>query len=243
MTKIKITSFFVLFFALVLSLPAQDADWVTVDGFEADMAFTSELFPGKCAQFGLGKDHFYFQQKAGKAPQKIMLGAKINRAFILELVENKTIKKPVDALFLVDAIEAWDSKRLVLKEEQYAKTKYSAEELAGFEYETLESGLGIHILEKGAGPLPEAGKTVAVHYRGYLLDGTIFDESYKRGQAFSFPLGAGRVIKGWDIGVATLPVGSHALLKIPADLGYGGRSTGSIPANSTLIFDVFVKGN
>lgn len=243
MTKIKITSFFVLFFAFVLYTHAQDENCVPVEGFDANLTFNTDLFPGKCAQFSLNKDHFYFQQKEGKTPSKIMLGDKLDHGFILGLVENKTIKKPIDVLFLVEAIDEWDTKRLVLKEEQFAKTKYSAEELEAFEFETLESGLGIHMLEEGSGPMPIVGKPVSVHYRGYLLNGNIFDESYKRGQAFSFPLGVGRVIKGWDEGVATLPVGSHALLKIPANLAYGPRAQGSIPANSILIFDVFVKGN
>lgn len=243
MKKINLISFFVLFFVFISLSNAQDENCVAVEGFNADLTFNTDLFPGKCAQFSLKADHFYFQKKAGKSPAKIELGDNLSRAFILELVENKTIKKPVDALFLVDALEAWETQRLVLKEEQYAKTTYSAEELEAFSFETQESGLGIHILEKGNGPLPETGKAVAVHYRGYLLNGNIFDESYKRRQSFSFPLGAGRVIKGWDEGIAKLPVGTHALLRIPPELGYGSRAAGSIPPNSTLIFDVFVKGN
>lgn len=243
MSKIKITSLFVLFFSFLLLSQAQDDNCVAVEGFSADLSFTSDLFPGKCAQFALDQDHFYFQSKAGKAPVKIMLGDQLDRSLVLGLVEKKTIKKAVDALFLVDAIDAWTTERVALKEKKYAETKYSAAELEAFEFEMQESGLGIHVLEKGSGPLPEKGKPVAVHYRGYLLNGKIFDESYKRGSAFSFPLGMGRVIKGWDEGIAKLPTGSHALLKVPADLGYGARGSGPIPPNSTLIFDVFVKGN
>jgi FKBP-type peptidyl-prolyl cis-trans isomerase len=186
---------------------------------------------------------FIFNKKTGKSPSKIDIGSDLSSGFILELIEKKQIKKPQDVLFLVEALNAWDSKRQQLKEEKYAETKYSAAELEAFEFEMQESGLGIHVLEKGNGPLPEKGKPVAVHYRGYLLNGKIFDESYKRGSAFSFPLGMGRVIKGWDEGIAKLPAGSHALLKVPADLGYGARGSGPIPPNSTLIFDVFVKGN
>ncbi len=243
MQKFNTTFAFVIALCMLSFSQAQTDNCLAVEGFEADLAYTSELFPGKCAQFALGTDYFYYQAKAGKSAQKIKWADKQDRSFVLQLVEEKTVKKAVDALFLVDAIEHWAEKRILIIEEQYAARIYSSAELEAFPYKMEESGLGIHILEKGDGPLPEAGKSVSVHYRGYLLDGNIFDESYKRGQAFSFPLGRGRVIKGWDEGIAQLPVGTHALLKIPAEMGYGARGQGSIPPNSTLVFDVFVKGN
>ena len=79
---------------------------------------------------------------------------------------------------------------------------------------------------------------MSVHYAGRLLDGSPFDDSYKRGKPFSFPLGGGRVIKGWDEGIAYMNVGDSATLIIPSELGYGAADRPTIPANSTLIFDV-----
>ncbi len=103
---------------------------------------------------------------------------------------------------------------------------------------TTESGLKYIIREKGNGIMPKNGATVKVHYIGRLTNDTIFDSSYKRNQPFSFVLGKGRVIKGWDEGIALLHEGDKATLIIPANLGYGARSTGNIPANSTLVFDI-----
>lgn len=93
--------------------------------------------------------------------------------------------------------------------------------------------------EKGTGPAAETGDTVAVHYVGTLMDGTEFDNSHKRGEPIKFPLGQGRVIKGWDQGIAMMNVGDKATLIIPPELGYGSRGAGgAIPPNATLKFEV-----
>lgn len=95
----------------------------------------------------------------------------------------------------------------------------------------------------GAGDIAVAGKTVSVHYTGWLENGKKFDSSVDRGQPFSFPLGAGRVIKGWDEGVQGMKIGGKRKLTIPSDLGYGSRGAGGvIPPNATLIFDVELLG-
>lgn len=102
----------------------------------------------------------------------------------------------------------------------------------------------------GDGKEAVAGKTVDVHYTGWLYSatapnnkGTKFDSSLDRGARFSFPLGEGRVIKGWDQGVAGMKVGGQRTLIIPADLGYGARGAGSaIPPNAALVFDVELFG-
>lgn len=94
--------------------------------------------------------------------------------------------------------------------------------------------------EVGTGPEAKKGDQVSVHYTGRLTDGTKFDSSRDRGQPFSFPLGAGRVIRGWDYGVAGMKVGGKRKLTIPPEEGYGARGTpgGPIPPGATLEFDV-----
>ncbi len=102
----------------------------------------------------------------------------------------------------------------------------------------------------GDGAIAEAGQTVSVHYTGWLYEpdaddnrGTKFDSSVDRGQPFEFPLGGGRVIKGWDQGVAGMQVGGKRTLIIPAEMGYGARGAGNtIPPNATLLFDVELLG-
>ena len=102
-----------------------------------------------------------------------------------------------------------------------------------------ETGLK-YIPEKvGAGAQAVAGKTVRVHYTGKFLDGKVFDSSHKRGEPIEFQLGTGRVIKGWDEGIAMMRVGGKAQLVIPPNLAYGASGAGGvIPPNATLIFDV-----
>ena len=103
---------------------------------------------------------------------------------------------------------------------------------------TTESGLKIEDKIVGDGDEALSGKTVTVNYTGTLVNGDQFDSSIGRAP-FSFPLGAGRVIKGWDEGVAGMKVGGKRILTIPPELGYGSRGAGNvIPANATLIFEV-----
>jgi FKBP-type peptidyl-prolyl cis-trans isomerase len=103
--------------------------------------------------------------------------------------------------------------------------------------------LKVEELEIGTGAEAVAGKKVTVHYTGTLTDGSKFDSSIDRGRPFDFPLGAGRVIKGWDEGVAGMRVGGKRRLTIPPELGYGARGFPPvIPPNSTLIFEVELLG-
>ncbi len=109
------------------------------------------------------------------------------------------------------------------------------------------SGLQIIDTAIGSGPMPQPGQICVVHYTGWLYqDGTKgkkFDSSVDRGKPFEFPVGAGRVIRGWDEGVATMKVGGKRTLIIPADLGYGARGAGGvIPPNAELHFDVELLG-
>lgn len=104
---------------------------------------------------------------------------------------------------------------------------------------TTPSGLTFIVTEKGGGKQAVTGETVVVHYTGVLTDGTKFDSSRDRNETFEFQLGAGKVIKGWDEGIARLKVGDKAILIIPPELGYGARGAGGvIPPNATLVFFV-----
>jgi len=106
------------------------------------------------------------------------------------------------------------------------------------------SGLIYVITKRSTGELPRAGQTVVVNYTGLLGTGVKFDSSLDRGQPFKFPLGKGRVIKGWDEGIAKLRVGEQATLIIPSHLGYGAKGAGGglIPPDATLIFIVELIG-
>jgi peptidylprolyl isomerase len=105
------------------------------------------------------------------------------------------------------------------------------------------SGLGYVEIVEGAGARPKTGDTVSVHYTGWLKSGTKFDSSHDRGQPLEFPIGRGRVIKGWDEGVGTMKVGGKRKLIIPAHLGYGESGAGGvIPPGATLIFEVELMG-
>jgi FKBP-type peptidyl-prolyl cis-trans isomerase len=104
---------------------------------------------------------------------------------------------------------------------------------------TTASGLIYEELVLGEGEEAISGQHVTVHYTGWLTDGTKFDSSKDRGDPFSFHLGKGQVIKGWDEGVAGMKVGGRRKLTIPAQLGYGARGAGGvIPPNATLVFEV-----
>ncbi len=107
--------------------------------------------------------------------------------------------------------------------------------------QTTSSGLQYSILQKGNGIKPETGDKVYVHYVGKLMNDTVFDSSYKRGEPFAFNLGEGRVIRGWDEGIALLQEGDSALFIIPPHLAYGERAMGPIPPNATLKFIVTLE--
>jgi len=108
---------------------------------------------------------------------------------------------------------------------------------------TTADGLQYWEIKKGTGAIATSGKTVSVHYTGWLTTGKEFDSSLDRGEPIEFALGTGQVIKGWDEGIAGMKVGGKRQLKIPPQLGYGARGAGSdIPPNATLVFDVELVG-
>jgi len=134
--------------------------------------------------------------------------------------------------------EQSDSKNKTLKEEENNKLQAYLTENKIIT-ESTKSGLYFIETEKGRGVRAKKGETVVVHYTGYLLDGTKFDSSVDRNQPFEFELGAGRVIAGWDEGIALMDVGDKATLIIPSKLAYGVRGSGKIILPfTTIIFDV-----
>ena len=112
---------------------------------------------------------------------------------------------------------------------------------------TTATGLQFEDTVVGTGASPQRGQTCVMHYTGWLwvdsAKGAKFDSSVDRGRPFTFPIGQGRVIKGWDEGVATMKIGGKRTLLIPAELGYGARGAGgAIPPNATLLFEVELLG-
>ena len=135
--------------------------------------------------------------------------------------------------------DIWTCMRIVSDSDSSPNLKLDAEVNMAEEIVTTASGLQIKTLVVGTGAKAEVGKTVSVHYTGWLMDGTKFDSSVDRGQRFEFPLGAGRVIKGWEEGVATMNIGGKVELIMPPELAYGaGGAGGVIPPNATLRFEV-----
>lgn len=140
-----------------------------------------------------------------------------------------------------DAIAAFNDFNQMAQARIEAQMAKQVEELekASAGFQQTASGLRYQIIQEGTGEQATAGKTVSVHYKGQLLDGTVFDSSYKRQQPIDFVLGQGQVIPGWDEGVLLLKVGDKARFVIPSDLAYGSRGAGGvIPPDAALLFDV-----
>ncbi|WP_456438608.1 peptidylprolyl isomerase [Psychroserpens sp.] len=158
-----------------------------------------------------------------------------------DAIETLEIIRVGDAAENFKAVEAFRTFEGSREKRVAAEREAASAELdklaAGFE--ETKSGLRYQIIQKGEGKAAEAGKTVSVHYKGQLADGTVFDSSYKRNAPLDFQVGVGQVIAGWDEGICLLNVGAKARLVIPSDLGYGSAGAGGvIPPDATLVFDV-----
>ena len=138
----------------------------------------------------------------------------------------------------VEAFRTFEGSRAKREEEEKKKQQEILDTVA-LGYDETTSGLRYKILQNGDGKQAIKGANVSVHYKGQLLDGTVFDSSYKRKQPIDFPVGVGQVIAGWDEGILLLKVGDKARFVIPSNLAYGESGAGGvIPPNATLIFDV-----
>lgn len=163
---------------------------------------------------------------------------KIEQGDVMEKIEILRVGATAEGWNAVEAFRTFEGSRAKRIEEEKAVQAAEMEKLAtGFE--TTTSGLRYKLIQSGDGEKAEKGKTVSVHYKGQLPDGTVFDSSFKRNQPIDFQLGVGQVIPGWDEGISLLKVGDKARLVIPSDLGYGSAGAGGvIPPNATLVFDV-----
>ncbi|MDD4085662.1 MAG: FKBP-type peptidyl-prolyl cis-trans isomerase [Bacteroidales bacterium] len=134
--------------------------------------------------------------------------------------------------------EAEQHQKRIAQIEESQKLLEAFIEQENIEVSPTESGLYYIETERGKGDTPKIGQKVKVHYAGRLTNGLPFDDSYSKGEPFEFELGSGRVIKGWDEGIALMREGGKAMLVIPQDLAYGEREMGRIPAFSPLVFEV-----
>ncbi|TXD52563.1 MULTISPECIES: peptidylprolyl isomerase [unclassified Polaribacter] len=156
----------------------------------------------------------------------------------LTAVEIIKVGETAEKFNAVEAFRTFEGSRELRDAEEKAKKKEILDTVAAG-YDETTSGLRYKLLQKGNGKQATKGAKVSVHYKGQLLDGTVFDSSYKRKEPIDFAVGVGQVISGWDEGIQLLQVGDKARFVIPSNLAYGSAGAGGvIPPDATLIFDV-----
>ncbi len=194
----------------------------------------SQFFITHVATPWLDNKHTVFGhvEKGQEVVDSIAQGDKIESLTIVRIGEE------AEKWNAVEAFRSFEGER----EKRIAKEKEEAEaalERVAAGFDKTPSGLHYKIIQKGSGKQASQGKSVSVHYEGSLVNGQVFDSSYRRNKPISFPLGVGQVIPGWDEGIALLKVGDKARFVIPPHLGYGSAGAGGvIPPNATLVFDV-----
>ncbi|MCL7765213.1 peptidylprolyl isomerase [Polaribacter sp. Z014] len=157
---------------------------------------------------------------------------------VLTSVKIIKVGAEAEAFNAVEAFRTFEGSREKREAAEIAKQKALLDTVAAG-YDETASGLRYQILQKGTGKKATKGAGVSVHYKGQLLDGTVFDSSYKRKEPIDFNVGVGQVISGWDEGIQLLQVGDKARFVIPSNLAYGSAGAGGvIPPDATLIFDV-----
>lgn len=196
--------------------------------FEDGKIFDSSVERGEAIEIPIGKGKVIKGWDEGIT--KLHVGDKARLLIPYELAYGETARGPIPAksnlIFDVEVINAIEVAKPVAYD---VKEKDTVTTTSGLKYIVVKEGTGIHAT---------VGKTVKVHYTGYFTSGAIFDSSVERNDPFSFALGKGNVIPGWDEGVALMKVGAKFRFIIPYQLGYGEIANGPIPGKSTLIFDV-----
>ena len=165
----------------------------------------------------------------------------VNQVAQGDVIESLTIERHGKEAEQWDANAAFSSFNSSGEERKKAAAEEAKKTLAGLTegMKVTPSGLFYNITKEGSGATPEKGAQVAVHYKGTLVDGTVFDSSYQRDEPIKFKVGVGQVIPGWDEGILLLTKGAGARLVIPSHLAYGAQGAGGvIPPDATLIFDV-----
>lgn len=207
-------------------LKAADAQRAYMEGLSIGRQISSHMLPSvKTLLYGEKADSIHINKDA------LISGVAISVLNKKQLMENASsyVENKIN--------EAQMKQQEQEKTENEAKVKVFFEENAKKDgVKTLPSGLQYKILTKGTGAKPKLTDVVVAHYKGTLLDGTVFDSSYDRGKPVSFPVNG--VIKGWTEALQLMPVGSKWILYIPQDLGYGANAIGSIPPYSPLVFEV-----
>lgn len=194
----------------------------------------SQFFITHVATPWLDNNHTVF----GKVIEGQEVVDEIVQGDIINSVEILRIGDEAEKFNAIEAFRTFEGAREKRLEAERAAIAQQLEKVAAGFNET-KSGLRYQIIQKGNGKKAEKGNKVLVHYKGQLLDGTVFDSSYKRNQPLEFQVGVGQVIAGWDEGILLLNEGDKARLVILSDLGYGSRGAGGvIPPNAHLIFDV-----
>ncbi|MCF6214521.1 MAG: peptidylprolyl isomerase [Flavobacteriaceae bacterium] len=170
----------------------------------------------------------------GDSIVKIDILKKGNAAKIFDA--NAVFSKSIEDFKKMKIAAAEKAKKITIKETEAFIADMKKQ---GYKIKTYDSGLVLATIKKGKGKKPVTGDIVSVHYNGRLTTGLEFDSSYKKGRPIKFPIGVGRVIRGWDFGIMQLNVGTKGTLFIPSSLAYGARGAGGvIPPNANLIFDV-----
>ncbi|HAS62065.1 MAG TPA: FKBP-type peptidyl-prolyl cis-trans isomerase [Vibrio sp.] len=200
------------------------------------------------AAYAIGASFANYLSQSIEKPKEI--GIDLKKELVLQGIEDVfTDKAALNEDEIRAALEGLD-KRVAETMQNQAVEKAAASKKVGEDFraefakqegvKTTDSGLMYQVLTAADGEKPKETDTVEVHYKGTLTDGTQFDSSYDRGQTATFPLN--RVIPGWTEGVQLMPVGSKFKFVIPPELAYGEQDTPSIPANSTLVFEVELIG-
>ena len=163
---------------------------------------------------------------------------KISQGDTIDSLEILRVGEKAEAWKALEAFENFENAKEVRLNEEKKRAEAEMEKVAAG-FDVTPSGLRFKILQAGDGQKAEKGQTVSVHYEGALLNGQVFDSSFKRNEPIDFQLGIGQVIPGWDEGISLLKVGDKARFVIPSELAYGSAGAGGvIPPNATLMFDV-----